>query len=226
MSDLKHDLRGDLVRRREEEKEQRREAIVDAAERVFTESGFDAAKMEDVARHARVSRALVYLYFKNKAELHLAICARALTVLRERFVDALDERASGYEQVLTLGRSYFAFAEELPCYFQALTRLEAHPPEQVAPDSIEQTVMDCGLAVHMVTVACIERGMRDGSIRADLEHPLLSALSLWAFTHGLIQLAHTKHHFFSRIGIGTERFVDYAIDLAARGLRPVPERAR
>ena len=78
----------DLRQRREEEKEQRREAIVDAAELVFTESGFDAAKMEDVARQARVSRALVYLYFRNKAELHLAICARALTLLRERFVAA------------------------------------------------------------------------------------------------------------------------------------------
>ncbi len=214
----------ELRQRREEEKEQRREAIVDAAECVFTESGFEAAKMEDVARRARVSRALVYLYFKNKAELHLAICARALTLLRERFITAAAQHASGHDQLLALGRSYFAFADEFPCYFQALTRLEAQPPEQVAPDSTEQTVLDCGLAVHMVTVECIERGMRDGSIRADLEHPLLSALSLWAFTHGLIQLAHTKRHFFARVGIGTARFIDYAIELASRGLRATPEK--
>ncbi|MEK9817397.1 MAG: TetR family transcriptional regulator [Limnobacter sp.] len=39
-----------VIERREEEKERRREEILDAAELVFSEKGFDAATMDQVAR--------------------------------------------------------------------------------------------------------------------------------------------------------------------------------
>lgn len=210
----------DLKQRRAEEKEQRREAIIDAAEQVFASAGFDAATMEDVARAARVSRALVYLYFRNKSELNFAICARALRLLRARFLAAAAQHPLGYDQVRALGRAYIGVAAELPAYFLALSRFEAHAPERVEEGSAEHAVLECGRAVHAVTVDCLVRGMGDGSIRADLEHPLLAALSLWAFTHGLIQLAHSKQYLFAQAGIATDQFSDYAIDMGLRGLRP------
>ena len=55
--------------RREDEKAQRRETLIDAAEQVFAARGFDAATLDQVARQARVSRALIYLYFADKAAL-------------------------------------------------------------------------------------------------------------------------------------------------------------
>lgn len=210
----------DLKQRRAEEKEQRREAIVDAAERVFTSTGFEAATMDEVARVARVSRALVYLYFKNKDELHFAICERALRLLRERFLAAAAAAPRGYDQIIALGHAYMNFADEFPCYFMALSRFEARPPEAVEEGSIEHGLLECGRAVHQVTVDCLQQGMRDGSVRSDLQDPLLAALSLWAFTHGLIQLAHSKKHFFSKVGISTATFAEYAIDFGMRGLQP------
>ncbi|SFF53653.1 transcriptional regulator, TetR family [Fontimonas thermophila] len=214
------DIMSDLKQRRAEEKEQRRETLIDAAERVFANAGFDAATMEEVARVARVSRALVYLYFKNKDELHCAVCERALRLLHERFLSAAASAGRGYDKVVALGRAYMAFAEEFPCYFMALSRFEARAPETVVEGSLEHHLIDCGRAVHQVTVDCLLHGVRDGSIRADLEDPLLAALSLWAFTHGLIQLMHSKKHFFSQVGISTARFAEYAIDFAMRGLHP------
>ncbi len=209
-----------LAQRRIEEKEQRREAIIDAAERVFERTSFDVATMEHVARAARVSRALLYLYFRNKAELNLAICERALKLLRERFLVATARHALGHDQILAIGRDYVAFAISHPGYFKALSRFEAHAQSEITDGSIEHSVFDCGMAVHQVTVNCLENGMRDGTIRSDVDNPLLAAMSLWAFTHGTIQLAHTKHHFFERCGLRTAQFTEYAIELGLRGLRP------
>ena len=45
--------------------------------------------MDEVARKARLSRALLYVYFQNKPDLLLAICERALASLHARFEAAL-----------------------------------------------------------------------------------------------------------------------------------------
>jgi AcrR family transcriptional regulator len=50
-----------IAERRLEEKERRRAEIVDAAEAAGREVGLDALTMDDVARRARLSRALLYV---------------------------------------------------------------------------------------------------------------------------------------------------------------------
>ncbi|SEQ02646.1 transcriptional regulator, TetR family [Solimonas aquatica] len=206
--------------RRDDEKEQRREAIIDAAVAVFHAQGFEAAKMEDVARAARISRALVYLYFKNKAELQFAICLRALRTLHARMQAAVTQQSHGAAQVLAIGRAYIAYAREEPAYFAALSRFEAHQAGCGAEGSVEHAVLQAGIAVHQLTVATLHTGMRDGSIRDDIEQPMLVAMTLWAFTHGLIQIAQTKGEFLADAGVAVDAILEQGLELALRGLQP------
>ncbi len=46
-----------------------RRRILDAAAREFSESGFDGARVDEIARKAGVNKALIYYYFKSKDEL-------------------------------------------------------------------------------------------------------------------------------------------------------------
>ena len=55
--------------RREQQKEARRLALVDAALAVFSRVGYAAAKIDDVAEEAGVSKGTVYLYFDSKEQL-------------------------------------------------------------------------------------------------------------------------------------------------------------
>ena len=114
-----------LAERRLEEKEGRRLEILEAAAEVAGVVGFDAMTMEQVARKARLSRALVYVYFKDKHDLLIGLCVRALEVLRERFNAAVAAETQGYKQVEACGRAYVRFASDHPTLFDALAQLRA-----------------------------------------------------------------------------------------------------
>ncbi|HXC59405.1 MAG TPA: helix-turn-helix domain-containing protein, partial [Steroidobacteraceae bacterium] len=73
----------ELTERRREEKDRRRNEILDAAAVVAADSGFDATTMDQVARQARLSRALMYVYFEDKIALQTGLCERALELLQE-----------------------------------------------------------------------------------------------------------------------------------------------
>jgi AcrR family transcriptional regulator len=73
-----------IVERKEREKERRRQQIIVAAKRVFSEKGFNKATMEDIAKEAELSPGTLYLYFKNKEELYASLSLRILQFLHIR----------------------------------------------------------------------------------------------------------------------------------------------
>jgi AcrR family transcriptional regulator len=208
-----------ITERRQEERDRRRSEIVDAAEALYAEVGWDAVTMDQVARRARLSRALVYVYFRDRADLHLALVERALDTLRLRFEAASQGKPSGIDEVEAIGRAYFAYAHELPHYFDACARFEARASsEGVQPN--EDACMAAGHRVHETIVASLNRGVADGSIRADNGDPYVTALALWALMLGVIQIAATKSGQLAHEGITVQRLVDHAIAMALRTLRP------
>ncbi|HEX4872951.1 MAG TPA: TetR/AcrR family transcriptional regulator [Nevskiaceae bacterium] len=209
--------------RRLEEKEKRREDILDAAERVFLEKGYEAAKMEDIAAAARVSRALLYVYFKDKSELQFGVCLRGLEVLRQRFEEVVRRPLLGRDKVAAIGRAYLGFAQQFPVYFSALSRFEAHRPQLQDEASMEHRLMLAGQAVHAQTVMALLAGQKDGSIRADIGDPICVAMTLWGFTHGALQLAQTKGAVFVHQGIAVADFLEQAIQMATRAVSSPPQ---
>lgn len=209
-----------LAERRQEEKDRRRTEIVDAAEMLYAETGWDAITMDQVARRARLSRALLYVYFKDKNDLHLALVERALEALRETFLEAQQGRATGLAEVEAIGRAYLRYAKDRPHYFDACARYQAHEGCNDETHANEVACRVAGHRVHEVIVASLNRGVADGSIRADLGDPYVTALSLWAFCHGMILIASTKGGQIEHEGTPVAAFMDHGFDLALRALRP------
>ncbi|MDI6741424.1 MAG: TetR/AcrR family transcriptional regulator [Smithella sp.] len=80
--------------------QERREAIIQSAIKVFARMGYDRATMDDVVSEAGCSKALVYLYWKNKAELFLSlldICGKQYS----DFFHVILESAAPYEEKIT-----------------------------------------------------------------------------------------------------------------------------
>lgn len=72
----------------DEEKQQRRQQIIQAAMEVFKKKGYEPATMRDIVEETGMSRGWVYLYFSSKEEIFRAM------------VDALDEQNDQHVQRL------------------------------------------------------------------------------------------------------------------------------
>ena len=81
-----------IQERKQRERERRRQQIIVAAKRVFSEKGFSKSTMEDIAREAELSPGTLYLYFKNKDELYASLSVRILQYLNIRLEDVKKEK--------------------------------------------------------------------------------------------------------------------------------------
>jgi TetR/AcrR family transcriptional regulator len=213
-----------LADRRREEKERRRDEILDAAAAVAAEAGLDTITMDQVARRARLSRALLYVYFLDRTDLLLGLCQRAIDLLLQRFVDATAREPSGLDRLSAMGRAYIAFAQELPVYFEVLARFEASSGGDVAMpvDGNFARCMAGGDRVHEVLTDAIRAGVTDGSIRGDVGNADAVAIVLWGFMHGVIQLVATKGAMLVTRGVTPELLFEQARELALQSLKSAP----
>ncbi|MEQ8314855.1 MAG: TetR/AcrR family transcriptional regulator [Gammaproteobacteria bacterium] len=172
--------------RRAREKQQRYEDIVDAAETTFVAHGFANTSMDEIARNAQLSRALLYVYFKDKAAIMRAVMLKALQAMAARFRAALESETTGIKQIKQIGLAYYAFSLEESDYFDMLTELSTFPdPEE--PDAVTENMQSCREEVDRMMVQALHNGMADGSLNPDhIGDPLLTAYILQGSLHGVI----------------------------------------
>ena len=109
--------------------EERRTGILDSALAVFSESGYHASSIDDIAREAGVSKALIYEHFASKQELYADLIARNARELTQRIGAALVgvELESGSSRLAVGLDAFFAFVEERRDAWRMLFRDVADP---------------------------------------------------------------------------------------------------
>ena len=212
----------DLADRRNEEKERRRAEILDAAEVVAASEGWDDMTMDQVARRARLSRALLYVYFTDKTDLLFGVGERAMSILMQRCTEGAARHKRGITQLEAIGKAYVAFSQEFPVYFGVLARCELRSPRAANPDSNEGECARKADALQSMIVNTLDTGMRDGSIRADAGQPAAVAIVLWGFLHGVIQLTASKANLVGHRGVSIRNLLDQGLLLASRSVAATP----
>jgi AcrR family transcriptional regulator len=216
-----------IAQRRVMEKERRRGEIIDAAQAVFAEDDVDRVTMEDVARRARLSRSLIYFYFRDKEDLYYAVTLRGLKLLRRRLTVAARSAEDGKERVAALARAYVSFAQSEPDLFEALSRFVARRVPREEKGSYRSACRAEGERILRGAAAVIQAGMRDGSLRGDMREPFAAAVAIWGFTHGLIQvLARGRRPEAPFYGVRVEALLEDAFELMERGIGAGVESSR
>ena len=83
--------------------EAKESSILDAAEAIFAQVGFDGAKVSEIARAASVAEGTVYLYYKNKQDLLAGVVGRFWTQLTLGAEAAIEPDTTTREQLAQLG---------------------------------------------------------------------------------------------------------------------------
>ncbi len=171
--------------RKEREKEQRRQAIIDAAEKVFFARGFDNASMNDVAEAAELSKGTLYLYFNSKTDLCMAIIVRSLELIRLNFEKILAGSADGLGRLQQLAESFLQFTIDHPAYYNALLSFRKHSIECSATGDIYRAGLEINAQINEQIEKIIAGGIKDGSISPGVEPARLSQ-AIWGNLTGIL----------------------------------------
>lgn len=211
--------------RRRREREARRNQILDAAERVFLERGFDNVTVDDIAAAAEVAKGTLYLYFKNKEDLLLDLIHRRRRPILQAFGEAQADARNGLDLVARLIRAQHRLLASDPDEFKRLflRHLVDGPPPERTP-AWEEHNKHIGRIIRTYLNA-IERGQQDGSIRKDLD-PLMITTQIWGGLVGSQVLARHASKFEDQFDrrFDPDEHARSLVDLVIRSIRePGPE---
>ncbi|WP_027000168.1 TetR/AcrR family transcriptional regulator [Eisenibacter elegans] len=204
--------------RKEREKLERRNAIVDAAERVFFSQGLERASMEQIAQEAELSKGTLYLYFKNKEDLFKAVVLRGFIALRRKLKEAALPQDSGLENVKAISQAYISFANEHLGYFNAILLYQNDMFDSGDLNGVSIKSLEGGNAVIGVLIHAIEKGIDDRSILPHIQ-PVETAFVLWSQITGLLQVIQRKMRIISfHYRIKSDDLLNHYFELLIRSL--------
>jgi TetR/AcrR family fatty acid metabolism transcriptional regulator len=151
-----------------------RQAVLDAAERLFARAGYHDTKMADLAAEAGVAVGTLYKHFKSKEEVFAQLTARN----REQLVELLQETrqvADPVARLQTIVRRLFSYVEERGALFAVYVELGAALEERLrslAGEGGDERACDRVLGV---LESVFDDAIRAGRVREDVSLSLLAS---------------------------------------------------
>ena len=152
--------------------DERRTQILKYAVRVFARSNYRAATVADVAAEAGISEALLYKFFPSKKAIFREILQRMSERILSFWQDEQDREADAMQALRNMGIGYYRrmteHPDELRVQFQAIS--------EVSDTAIAAQLRQDHQHYMRSISAVLKRGIRQGTIRGDLDVKALAFL--------------------------------------------------
>ena len=180
-----------IQQRRERERNETREKILDAARELFITLGYDGVSMRKVAEKIEYSPTAIYVHFENKQQLFLELCHSDFRKLSGRFAK-LAQIADPVERLKGIGLAYIEFGLENPNQYRMMF-MTTHPALEIT----EEIELEMGKGnpeedAYEFLRLVVTQAMDAGAFRPELKDPDLIVQTLWAGTHGVVALEIAK----------------------------------
>ena len=155
--------------RREKEKEGRRISILDVAEKLFSTKGYYDVNMGELAREAKLAKGTLYLYFKDKESLYLAVVIRGTTIMTEMVEKAMAVEKKGISKTYAGGLAYYEFSKKHPSYFHMMIDARQRYFSGMADEAIRSELARKQQRIWQITADAVRTGIADGTIKPHAE---------------------------------------------------------
>ena len=162
---------------------QTREKILATASRLFSEQGYESTSLAQVARHAKVSKALIFWHFDSKEKLYRSALRKTL---EPYFIDVDDLEGLGEpEQIARLIDLFYDFVHENVYSVRFFLSLTLRTEQQ--PDEVLGRVNELYRIFRNSLAGIIDSGKRRGVFRPEADPGRDAALIMAALGGILIQ---------------------------------------
>lgn len=97
-----------------ENDKQTEDKIFDAATDVFIERGMDGARMQDIANHAGINKALLHYYYRTKDHLFNAVFEKIAETMFTKFAPVFDTNLTLEDKIRFFFREHISFMQKNP----------------------------------------------------------------------------------------------------------------
>jgi AcrR family transcriptional regulator len=171
--------------RRQRERNEVREKILDAALEFFATEGVEGVNMRALADAIEYSAPVIYAHFRDKDAIIRELCYRQLRKLATTFATFAD--LDPIERLRRIGYVYADFAIEHPSHFRFMFLTE-HP----LPDDDELGKGDPQRNAYAFLQRTAEDALAAGRLRPQYTDAEEIAQICWASAHGLVALENIK----------------------------------
>lgn len=203
--------------RKEKEKKSRRDFIIGAARQTFIARGIENSTMEDIAALSGYTRRTLYSYFKSFDEISMSVLLEDQAIRWKRQKAAMEKAATGLEKWRAWAETLYRFVADNPQYI----RLELYRDLRgINPESINRSLFrqfkkeNDELAEGLREI--FRLGIRDGSMRRDIEIDLCISQFLYSF-RAILNRAMSGGYSFAKFE--ADNYVTHYLDLFSRGIR-------
>ena len=148
--------------RKERERAAREELILDHAQRILLEEGFQNLNLDSLAEAVEYSKGTLYLHFKTKEDIAVAVITRALRERANLFERATNFEGRSRERARAIGFACCHFAKVYPDYYSAQMMLTSQSFWEKADEARQhQFGMQAGRtfrAMHRVVTDGLQAG--------------------------------------------------------------------
>ena len=184
------------------ERQLKEEAILSSAAEVFCSQGFGDAKMWRIAKKAKLSKGLLYFYYKSKDDLYMAVILHAIkrTIEFHKHVLENNEEKCGLDRLMDLLDQHFVFSHDFPYHQDAISTF-INMSNPLKPDKGKMSltrgmkespyyeqVMTLKFEPFTLITQALIQGKNDGSIKTELP-PIYLYLSIWSLLIGYEKLS-------------------------------------